>query len=269
MVNILLTFELLKTFGFCAKYNNNDMEFNMNNKNHKDKSIYGRPSKDDCDKRSNAIKLSCTDKELEIISQRAEAHGYKQISRYVHDYIFDSFENNKVDVISVPEINHEVVSQLTGACRNLNQVAHLINSLKGGGTEIWSRLQYLVESLIGLSSAAILFATGRNDEGNAALRFLDGEVIETKKFEISFRYDNWIEENIVQELLDASHSVSMLICLESIINGKETPNVPLLGDTARKLEILLFIVISYFRGHKELGDELLIDIKKDFYNGNS
>jgi hypothetical protein len=180
--HLTVDLELLKTEGFCANNNKNNMVKYMNN----NKSKYGRPSKNESEKRNNAIKLSCTNQELSTIQKRAETAGYKQISRYLHDVIFNSFNNVEMKTTQVPDINLEVVGLLNRASNNLNQLARVFNAHKEIAVTHWETVGKYLQSTQFLCGATILCSQGRAEEAANLIAKMGKNNLKRENLEIAF-----------------------------------------------------------------------------------
>lgn len=154
----------------------------MNN----NKSIYGRPTKNESEKRTNAIKLSCTNQELNIIHKRAETAGYKQISRYLHDVIFNSFDHKNMSVIHVPDINLEVVGLLNRASNNINQLARVFNAHQEMASTHWETVGKYLQSTQFLCGATILCSQGHAKEAANLITKMGKNNLKRENLEIAF-----------------------------------------------------------------------------------
>lgn len=243
-----MTFELLKTEGFCANNNKNNMVKDMNN----NKSKYGRPSKIESEKRTNAIKLSVTNQELNIINKRAETAGYKQISKYLHDVIFNSFDNKDMTVIHVPDINLEVVGLLNRVSNNLNQLTRAFNANQEiASTHLETVGKFLRITQL-LCAASILYSQGRTREGAEFIAKLGKNNLKLANIEIAFNGPNTLN------IEHANRIQAFIKYVEALLSKNDGPNqAELIVYNLEYLQKIMGATCEFLIGDKVKGKEKL------------
>jgi hypothetical protein len=152
---------VLKPVGFCAfKYQKIKIIIGENMKINKG----GRPPKKLEEKRSVAIKFSCTASENKFIEQHAEAAGYKQTALFLHDFFIKSITEGKFTYIKQNEINREWVNELNAIGNNVNQLAHSLHLVDVNGQDSYSLLDKNFQLLIQLIAVAAGIATRGEEE---------------------------------------------------------------------------------------------------------
>jgi hypothetical protein len=133
---------------------------------------FGRPKKEQKFRRSKVVKLSLTEDEYALIQQRAEAFGYIQIARYIHDDLMGASRENVEMSRNIPTLNIDAVSQLMGACNNLNQIARRLNAAKEGDDLSIEQVVELVRNVGDLAGICILSVQGKDDDVTRALQMV-------------------------------------------------------------------------------------------------
>lgn len=128
------------------------------------KTKFGRPPKDLSEARVNTLKLSVKNSDYDLLQKKAEASGYTQLARFVYDFLFDSLNGVGRNIISVPAVNLDAVNQLTGACRNLNQLTRHFNSDDDEQKKNWKEVGIQVKDLAFLCGLVSASLQGRNEE---------------------------------------------------------------------------------------------------------
>ena len=119
----------------------------------------GRPPKPSDEKRSIAIKFSCTDSENKFIEAHAAAAGYKQTALFLHDFFIKTIEEGKFTYVKQNEINQKWVNELCAIGNNVNQLAHSLHLVDINSQDSYSQLDKNFESLIKLIAVAAGIAT--------------------------------------------------------------------------------------------------------------
>jgi hypothetical protein len=221
------------------------------------KSNYGRPPKNESEKRINAIKLSCTKQELNIIKKRAETAGYKQISRYLHDVIFNSFDNKDMTVIQVPDINLHVVSLLNRASNNINQLARVFNAHQEIASTHWETVGRFLQTTQFLCGATILYSQGRTKEGAEFIAKLGKSNLKRESLEIAFNGPTTLNAEHAGRIQD------FIEYIEALLAGNEGPNQaePIVSHL-KHLKLIMAATCQFLIGDKVKGREYLDSLRE-------
>ena len=124
----------------------------------------GRPKKSVTEKRSVAIKFSCTESEKKFIEAHAAAAGYKQVALFLHDFFVKTIDEGKFTYIKQNEINLRWVNELNSIGNNINQLAHSLHLVDIHSQDSYPQLDRNYNLLIQLIAAAAGIATRGEEE---------------------------------------------------------------------------------------------------------
>ena len=136
----------------------------------------GRPKKPGNEKRSVAIKFSCTEAENKFIEEHAAAAGYKQTALFLHNFFIKAISEGKFTYVKQNELNLKWVNELSAIGNNINQLAHSLNAVDINGEDSYSQLDKNFALLIELIAAAAGIATrGEEQQINLENNIKSGE----------------------------------------------------------------------------------------------
>lgn len=121
----------------------------------------GRPKKPIAEKRSIAIKFSCTPAEIEFIEDHTKTAGFKQTALFLHEFFIKTIENGKFAYVIQNPINREYVVQLAAIGNSINQLTHLLHAIDINSHPIWMALNEKLD----LMAQVIMLAAARAQEG--------------------------------------------------------------------------------------------------------
>lgn len=214
------------------------------------KSKFGRPKKASQLKRGHVVKLSFTEDEFALIQKRAEAFGYRQVARYVHDYLLNSSRDEMEKTKNVPTVNLDAVTQLAGACNNFNQTARRLNSSKDGEDLLLDDVIKKVNEVGKLAAICLLSLQGRDDEVKTVLGFDVEQCFSFDTVEVVINGPAAINRQLANNINELLKAVEMRKSIQSISEAK-------IENELHQIKWIMYGVICYLQGMNQEGKAAL------------
>jgi hypothetical protein len=233
------------------------------------KTKFGRPTKNESDVRSKKIKLSITKDDETILQMRAKEAGYKQLSRFIYDFLFNYLDNKGFNVKSTPAVNLDLVRQITGACNNLNQLTRMYNADTEQNKRHWGHVARLVTDVAYLFALTEVSLQGRDEEVNRILQCSPAERFFLDKIEVVINGQPQLNYKIAGQMSEILDFAKKRLQARPMYGTKPIDDEDM-KNQLRQLSDVLIAASKFFRGEYEEANALFesLDLSGDA-NGNS
>lgn len=233
----------------------------MNENNAQTGKKYGRPKLPTEKRRDCFIKFSCSADEFQFIKKASELAGYKSHSNFLHNWLLRTLKGELFIINNTPEVNDRVVNLLTGACRNINQVAHRVNLQKGVDSISWEDFESNMAVTSAICCAAIKYASGYPDDGLQIIEELETKKINNTQVNVNFSAPSKLYSDLCDPLVQLSSNISQLVSISDLL-AEKSPGISQLNGELCRIENLILSAINYSVGDFDLADSFYSEYVK-------
>jgi hypothetical protein len=186
---------------------------------------------------------------------RAKEAGYKQLSRFIYDFLFNYLDNKGFNVKSTPAVNLDLVRQITGACNNLNQLTRMYNADAEDRKKNWDHVGRLVKDVAYLFALTSAFLQGREDEVDRILQYSPAERFFLDKIEVVINGQPQLHTQIAGQIYEILDLVKKRLQARPMY-GMRPIDEDDLKNQLRHLTDVLVVASKYFSGEHEEANKL-------------
>jgi hypothetical protein len=219
------------------------------------KTKFGRPAKNVSDVRGKKIKLSITKDDEAVLQKRAKEAGYKQLSRFIYDFLFNYLDGKNFNVKTMPAVNIDLVRQITGACNNLNQLTRMYNADTEQNKRHWGHVARIVTDVAYLFALTSASLQGRDEEVKRILQCSPADRFFLDKIEVVINGQPHLHVKIAEQIYEILDLVKKRMQDRPIYGMKPIDDEDM-KNQLRQLSDVLVVASRFFRGEQDEANAL-------------